>query len=148
MDAYIVWFVGAALLVAVELFAGTLYLLMAAVGAAAAGVVALSGGAVWAQFLAAAVVAMAGFTWLRTRGRGSIGAPEAPKLSFDVGQQVEVIERRADGTLRVAYRGSQWDAEIEADAVQKAGAGAGTSEAPFVIREVRGTRLIVGARKD
>ena len=147
MDAYIVWFVGAVLLVAVEMFAGTLYLLMAAAGAAAAGVVALSGGPVWAQFLAAALVAMAGFAWLRTRGRSSIGAAQTPALSFDVGQQVEVIERRADGTLRVAYRGSQWDAEIEAGA----GAGtaaAGTSEAPYLIREVRGTRLIVGARKD
>ena len=134
MEAYIVWFVGAALLVAVELFAGTLYLLMAAAGAAAGGVVALAGGPVWAQFLAAALVAIAGFVWLRKRGRVSIGAAESPKLSFDVGQQVEVLERRPDGTMRVAYRGTQWDAEIET----------GAGDGPYAIREVRGTRLIVG----
>ena len=145
MDPYIVWFVGAALLVAVELFAGTLYLLIAAVGAAAAGGAALAGGAVWTQFLAAALVAIAGFAWLRHRGRNSIGAPQTPKLSFDVGQRVEVLERHSDGTLRVAYRGSHWDAEIEAGAEPVPGAGA--SDAPYVIREVRGTRLVVGARK-
>ena len=137
MDAYIVWFIGAALLVAVELFAGTLYLLMAAAGATAGGVAALAGGPGWAQFLAAALVAIAGFWWLRKRGRASIGAAESPKLSFDVGQQVEVLERRPGGSARVAYRGTQWDAEIEPDA----------GDGPYAIREVRGTRLIIGARK-
>ena len=137
MDAYIVWFVGAALLVAVELFAGTLYLLMAATGALAGGMVALAVGPVWAQFLTAALVAIAGFAWLRKRGRASIGAAESPKLSFDVGQQVEVLERRPDGTMRVAYRGTQWDAEIEP----------GAGDGPYAIREIRGTRLIVGAHK-
>ena len=137
MDAYIIWFVGAALLVAVELFAGTLYLLMAAVGAAAGGAVALMGGPEWAQFLAAALIAIVGFAWLRQRGRNSIGAAETPKLSFDVGQPVEVLERRQDGTARVFYRGTQWDAEIAPDA------GVG----PYLILEVRGTHLVLGARK-
>ena len=138
MSDYIVWFVGAALLVAVELFAGTLYLLMAALGAAGAGVVALAGGPVWGQFLAAGLIAICGFAWLRQRGRNAMGAPASPKLSFDVGQMVEVVERRPDGTLRVAYRGSQWDAELAADA----------GEGPYLIREVRGTRLVIGARQN
>ena len=137
MDAYIIWFVGAALLVAVELFAGTLYLLMAAVGAAAGGVLALMGGPEWAQFLAAALIAIAGFSWLRQRGRSSIGAAETPNLSFDVGQPVEVLERRPDGTARVFYRGTQWDAEIAPDA----------GDGPYMILEVRGTHLVLGARK-
>ena len=155
MSDYIVWFVGAALLVAVELFAGSLYLLMAALGAAGAGVVALAGGPVWGQFFAAGLIAISGFAWLRMRGQSAIGGAQASNLSFDVGQQVEVIERRTDGTLRVAYRGSQWDAQLHAEAVAGAGpvadaaaVNAAAGEGPYFIREVRGTRLILGARKN
>ncbi len=137
MDSYIVWFLAAALLVAVELFAGTLYLLVVAVGAVAGGVVSLAGGVVWMQFAAAASVAMAGFAWVRLKGGNAAKSVTDSPLSFDAGQLVEVLERRANGSLRVAYRGSHWEADVEPDAGPE----------PYVVREVRGTRLLVGARK-
>lgn len=137
MDNYIVWFIAAALMVAAELFAGTLYLLVIALGAVAGGAVSLAGGAVWMQFAVAALVAVAGFVWVRRKGRGTSDASPSTNLSLDVGQPVEVVERRVDGSLRVAYRGSQWDADLE----PAAGNG------PYAVKEVRGTRLLLAARK-
>ncbi len=137
MDNYIVWFIAAAVVVAAELFAGTLYLLVVSLGAVAGGVASLAGGAIWMQFAGAALVAVAGFGWLRRKGRAAANANAPVSLSFDMGQPVEVVGQHADGSLRVAYRGSQWDADLEP------GAGAG----PYAIKEVRGTRLYLAARK-
>lgn len=137
MDNHIVWFIAAALMVAAELFAGTLYLLVIALGAVAGGAVSLVGGAFWMQFAVAALVAVAGFVGVRRKGRGITNASLSTSLSLDAGQPVEVVERRADGSLRVAYRGSQWDADLEP------GAGNG----PYAVKEVRGTRLFLAARK-
>lgn len=137
MDNHIVWFIAAALMVAAELFAGTLYLLVIALGAVAGGAVSLAGGTVWMQFGGAALVAVAGFGWVRLKGRSTANASPSTSLSLDAGQPVEVVERRADGSLRVAYRGSQWDADLEP------GAGNG----PYAVKEVRGTRLFLAARK-
>lgn len=137
MDNYTLWFIAAAVVVAAELFVGTLYLLVVALGAGAGGVIALVGGAVWMQFAAAALIAVAGFGWVRRKSRSTVNASPSTGLSFDAGQPVEVVEQREDGSLRVAYRGSQWDADREP------GAGGG----PYVIKEVRGTRLLLAARK-
>ncbi len=137
MDNYIVWFIAAALMVAAELFAGTLYLLVIALGAFAGGAVSLAGGAVWMQFAVAALVAVAGFGLVRLKGRSAANAGSLTTLSLDAGQPVEVVERRVDGSLRVAYRGSQWEADLES----------GAGDGPYAVKEVRGTRLFLAARK-
>ena len=137
MDNYIAWFIAAAVMVAAELFAGTLYLLVIALGAVAGGAISFAGGTVWMQFAGAALVAVAGFGWVRRKGRSTANASPSTSISFDAGQPVDVVEQREDGSLRVAYRGSQWDADLEP--------GAGTG--PYAIKEVRGTRLLLGARK-
>jgi membrane protein implicated in regulation of membrane protease activity len=141
MDAHVIWLVAAGLLVAIEMTTGTFYLLMIAIGAVAAGVAALAGAMLVGQFLAAATISVVGIFVVRKRRVGLRGAGEKTNIAFDAGQAVEVIERHADGSLRVAYRGSQWDAELE-DGVQPA-----THPVSYRIKEMRGSRLVLTARK-
>jgi len=136
MQAYVIWFIGAFVLVVAELMSGTLYLLIIGAGAAAAGVLALAGAGFAAQLATAAVVSVAGIgvmRWLKIGG-GRRGA-HAKSLAFDIGQVVEVIEERPDGSLRVNYRGTQWDATLE-----------GAGGARLVIKEIRGNTLILVAQ--
>ncbi len=136
MDPYILWFAAAGALIAAELVTGTFYLLMIAAGAAMAALIALAGAGMVGQFICAAVVSVAGCAFLRMRGIGGRQSGEKTNIAFDTGQAVEVLERRADGTLRVNYRGTQWDASLET----------GAGEGPYVIRQMRGNQLILGAR--
>ena len=140
MDIYVIWFIAAGALVAVELLSGSFYLLMIALGVAAGGVASLAGLAMVWQFLVAALVAVAGILALRRRGLRPHVPGESSNLVFDVGQAVEVVERRPDGSLRVFYRGTHWDAEIEP------GTGASDAAASYVIKATRGSRLILTAR--
>ena len=136
MDPYILWFAAAGALIAVELVTGTFYLLMIAAAAAMASLIALGGVGMVGQFICAALVSVAGCTFLRMRGIGIRQRGENTNIAFDTGQAVEVVERRADGTFRVNYRGTQWDASLEP----------GAGEGPYVIRQMRGSQLILGAR--
>ena len=136
MQAFMIWFIAAFALVIAELLSGTLYLLVIGAGAAVAGVIALAGLGFAAQFAVAALVSVAGIAVVHKLklGRSRGGAPRR-NLSFDAGQAVEVIERRPDGSLRVNYRGTQWDAQVE---------GAGGEH--LVIKETRGNTLILVAQ--
>jgi membrane protein implicated in regulation of membrane protease activity len=137
MQPYIVWFVAAFALVAAEMLTNTFYLLVVAIGAAAGGAVALTGAGFGWELAVAAVVTAAGIAVLRTMNIGLNLRRRRTNLTLDVGQTVEVIERRPDGSLRVNYRGSQWDAELEGPFV----AG------PLYIRHTRGSTLIVSATR-
>ena len=57
MQAYVVWWIVAAVLVAVELTSGTFYLLVYGIAAVVAGLAAWFGAGVTAQLLIAAVIA-------------------------------------------------------------------------------------------
>jgi membrane protein implicated in regulation of membrane protease activity len=110
MDAYWIWWIFAAVLIGVELLHGTYYLL--AVGAA----VALGGVAAWLgagkpmQFAVAGVLGVL-LTIAAHRWRIARAMPP-PQPSLDVGQSVQVRTWNPDGTARVAYRGTEWDAEL------------------------------------
>ena len=136
MQAFMIWFIAAFALVIAELLSGTLYLLVIGAGAAAAGVIALAGPGFAVQFAVAAIVSVAGIAVVHKLklGRARAGAHRR-NLSFDAGQAVQVIERRADGSLRVNYRGTQWDAQVE-----------GAESEHLVIKETRGNTLILVAQ--
>lgn len=138
MDASVIWFLAAVGLVALELVTGTLYLLMIALGAGAAGLAAYWGVGPVTQFLVAGGVSVLGSFWARRR-QGAAGAGQDP-TSFDTGQPVEVIETRPDGSLRVAYRGSHWDAELAPDVPADAGPSG------YRIQAMRGSRLVLTSR--
>jgi membrane protein implicated in regulation of membrane protease activity len=105
-----IWWIAAAVLVGAELLTGTFYLLAVGVAAAIGGVTAWLGASLPVQFLVAGacgvVLTIAAHQWRMRR------APALPQAPLDVGQAVHVERWNPDGTARVAYRGSHWDAEL------------------------------------
>jgi len=144
MQAYVIWFIAAFALVGAELLAGTFYLLVVGLGLAAGGVGDLLGLGFGLQIMVAAVVAVAGMFLLRGTHVGALlrRGKTRGRPSLDIGQSVQVIERRADGSLRVDYRGTQWDAEAEGPLPEGQPGNMGT----LYIRAMRGNTLIVAAQ--
>ena len=131
------WFIVAGVLVIAELFSGTFYELMIALGLVMGGLAALLGWSVSIQILIAAAVAVAATSLLH---RSRFGAPSRkdagrdPNVNIDIGQRVEVLAW--DGArARVMYRGAPWDVELAPGTAAVAGS--------FVIVEIRGSCLIV-----
>jgi len=130
------WWIAAGLLVAGELATGTFYLLMLAVGCAAAALAGHAGAGLVAQTSVAALFGGGAVAaWRRKR----LGTPprvrlEAnPDVNLDVGEQVQVEAWDADGTARIHYRGTSWRARFTGDGVPAPGA--------HVIDEVRHNEL-------
>jgi membrane protein implicated in regulation of membrane protease activity len=139
MSDWSMWLLAAGVLVVLELLTGTFYLLMIAVGLAAGAAVAFAGGSGPLQTVTAAVVGVlaTGLLYRSKYGKSSgVDAAVDPNVNMDIGQTVSVPAWQ-DGMARVMYRGALWDVEL----------APGASPAPglYTIREVRGSRLIVGA---
>jgi membrane protein implicated in regulation of membrane protease activity len=134
MQAYVVWWIVAAVLVAVELTSGTFYLLVYGIAAVVAGLAAWFGAGVTAQLLIAAVIAAVGTLALRHWSR-STAHPESTVQDMDIGQPVQV-ESWQGGRGQVKYRGALWDAEAESASTDSA--------QPLVIRAVKGNTLVLG----
>ncbi len=137
MNDWMIWLVITGVLVAFELFTGTFYVLMIAVGTAFGTIAALMGMTPALQFLIAAVIGLAA-TGLLHRSR--FGRPlkqnaaRDPNVNLDIGQSV-IVDTWIDGSARVMYRGAMWDLDLAPGAIP----GAGT----FKIVEIRGSRLVV-----
>lgn len=142
MTAWMVWFGLAGILVVLEMFTGTFYLLMIAIGLVAGGLTAISAGSMPLQLLVAAIVGVIGTYGLRRSKWGKTSKRDArrdPNVNLDIGQTL-VVDEWTGGqggvrTSRVMYRGALWDVELEAGAQGRPGT--------YVIREVRGNRLVV-----
>ncbi|MDO9006393.1 MAG: NfeD family protein [Aquabacterium sp.] len=109
------WWIAAGVIVGLELLTGTFYLLMLALGAAAAAISAQMGHPLSTQMLIAGVVGgVAALGWHLKRQRSKDHAQSEgranPDLHLDLGQTVEVAQWSADGRTRVHYRGADWDA--------------------------------------
>jgi membrane protein implicated in regulation of membrane protease activity len=132
------WWVAAGALVAAELFAGSFYMLMLALGCAAGALSAHLGAGYSTQVFTAALVG-AGTTavWHYRRARSPRSAPVESNrdANLDIGQTLQVPAWEGDGTARVSYRGSAWSVQFQ-------GAGAPTP-GEHVIVAVQGNRLIV-----
>jgi membrane protein implicated in regulation of membrane protease activity len=142
MTDWIIWFVIAGVLVMLEMATGTFYLLMIAIGLAAGGLAALTGAGSTLQFITAAVVGAAVTFALRRSRLGKVhktNSTRDPNVNLDIGQTVAVEEwksiQEGTSTSRVMYRGAMWDIELDSGEIARPGL--------FVIREVRGNRLIV-----
>ena len=134
MAAWIVWLALAGILVILEMFSGTFYLLMIALGMVAGALAAWLNLSAEVQILLAALVgAMAALALRRRRPRGTDAARD-PNINLDIGQSLH-ISHWHQGTARAMYRGALWDVELAHGAHPRTG--------QFVIREVRGSRLIV-----
>lgn len=136
LSASSLWWVLAGLLVAAEMLTGTFYLLMLALGSAAAALAAHAGLALSGQLLAAGLVG-GGATalWHLRRASAPRSAPAASNrdVNLDVGQTVHVDAWGAEGECRVQYRGAAWSARY---------AGSGTpAPGEHEISAVHGSRL-------
>jgi membrane protein implicated in regulation of membrane protease activity len=141
MADWMSWLIMTGMLVILELFTGTFYLLMIAIGLAAGGLVALAGAGFAAQALAAGLVGVCatGLLYRSRFGRGARrgGGNDAARdrnVNLDIGQQV-TVPAWDNGRARVMYRGALWDVELGQGATPRAG--------DFRIVEVQGSRLVV-----
>jgi membrane protein implicated in regulation of membrane protease activity len=135
--AYWIWWIIGGGLVVAELVTGTFFLLALGVAFGIGGLAALFGAGFEIQLMIAGIVAIAGIL-LAHRWRGRKSQPP-PEPVFDVGQTVRVQAWNPDGTARVAYRGTLWQAETAAPNVPRGDT--------MVIVGVRGSTLIIADRK-
>ncbi len=136
-DAVIWWTLAGAAIV-VELLTGTFYLLMLALGLAAAALSAHAGASSVVQMLVAAVVGGGAVnTWRLLRGRRAkpLAAGANPDANLDVGATVRVEAWNPDGSASVKYRGAQWSV------MHRPGQVPTTGEHRVV--EIIGSRLVV-----
>ena len=110
------WWIGAGVLIVLELMHGTFYLLMVALGFIAAAFAHLAGLDLSLQLGVAAAVSLAAMLLLRKSrfGRKTRTRAEAahnPDVNLDIGSTLTVSEWH-DGHARTNYRGASWDVEL------------------------------------
>jgi membrane protein implicated in regulation of membrane protease activity len=137
MSVYWTWWIAAAILIGAELVTGTFYLLAVGIAVALGGVAALLGAGMPVQFAVAGVLGVV-LTVAAHRWRLAHATPPA-QPSLDVGQAVHVQTWNPDGTARVAYRGSNWDADLAAPDVPR-------GETMYIVA-TRGSVLVLSDRK-
>jgi membrane protein implicated in regulation of membrane protease activity len=142
MSQWIMWILAAGVLLILEMFTGTLYLLMMSIGLVAGGVAALAGASLPGQFLIASIVGIVATFGLRRSKFGRLPTGDAsrdPNVNLDIGQTLIIDGWRNAGnetyTARAMYRGAMWDVDLQS--------GEAATSGQFIIREVRGSRLVV-----
>ena len=142
MNDWMMWLLLAGIVVILELFSGTFYLLMIAIGMVAGGACAFFGvGSEW-QMIGAGIVGAVATVLLHKSKYGwtkrSKSATRDPNVNLDIGQQIHVHAWHDQGngrySARAMYRGAEWDVELR----DNSAAGG-----QFVIDEIVGSRLIV-----
>ncbi len=132
------WWLMAGTAVGIELVTGTFYLLMLAIGLAAAALAAHAGASLTAQIVVAALVG-AGTVLAWRRYQQSQPAAMNHKanrdVNLDIGETVNVETWNPDGTSSVRYRGANW-------AVSSVSGGP-LATGPHQVVEVVGSRLMV-----
>jgi membrane protein implicated in regulation of membrane protease activity len=133
-----VWWVVTGVLVAVELATGSFYLLMVALGAAAAAIAAHLGLGANAQLVIGAIIgagAVAAWHMKRSREPAGLAAAENRDVNLDIGETVQVNDWDAQGGGSTQYRGARWQVRLIGTGVPPSGS--------FVIRRVEANRLFV-----
>lgn len=132
------WWLLAGAAVALELLTSTFYLLMIAIGFAAAAIAVHLGAGLTAQILVAAVVgggAVVAWHLTRDRSRTELPAQANANVNMDIGETVQVNAWNSDGTANVQYRGANWTVMHRA--------GVSPSLGAHRVAEVVGNRLLV-----
>jgi membrane protein implicated in regulation of membrane protease activity len=135
------WWLGAGVLVVLELFSGTFYMLMVALGFVAAGIAHWAGIGLDPQLaIAAGVAAAAVFLLRRSRfgRRVRKDASRNPDVNLDIGATLTVPDWH-DRRARASYRGADWDVELAPGEPEDARL--------YEITALRGSCLIVAAKK-
>lgn len=132
-----VWLAGAVVLVIMEVLSGTFYLLAMAVGFAAGAVAFWLGASLPAQIMVAAITALFAAIALRFWKKTHVDSIPTD-LGADFGQPVTVLDWKSENTVRVQYRGTQWNAVLAPGAQS----GLGT----YVIHSINGSELVLTDR--
>ena len=70
---------------------------------------------------------------------GIVAAPPGWQVLIDVGQEVQVLAWNDNGTARVNYRGTQWDATVASPAEARA-------QTMYIV-DTRGSTLVIASAK-
>ncbi|GGD52835.1 NfeD family protein [Caballeronia grimmiae] len=137
----LIWWIAAGVLIVTELFTGTFYLLMIALGLLAGGIAFAVGLELHVQLGVAALVALVAVVLLRRSRFGSWKRRDASRdtaVNLDIGATVEVAQWH-DRRARAMYRGAEWDVEL----------APGESEGArlYCITALEGSRLVVAAKR-
>ena len=137
MADFWIWWILAALLVGLELATGTFYLLAVGIAFLFGGLVAWAGASLPIQMVVGGVLSgvalVVAHHWRKRVTKGG------PMPSIDRGQSVRVREWNPDGTARVEYRGTQWNAELAASDTTRA--------STMYIVGTRGSTLVLSDRR-
>jgi membrane protein implicated in regulation of membrane protease activity len=137
MAHFWIWWILAALLIGLELATGTFYLLAVGIAFVLGGVAAWLGASLPMQMIiGGALSAIALGVAHYARKRIAVPPSMAP---LDRGQAVRVHKWNADGTARVEYRGTQWNAELAAPDTARA--------VTMYIVATRGSTLVLSDRR-
>ena len=137
MSESTIWWLLAGAAVGIELVTGTFYLLMLAIGLAAAAIASHLGLSLTWQLVTAAVVGGGAVVlWHTLRGDqpGRLPAQSNSDVHIDIGEAVFVDNWNVDGTTNVKYRGSNWAAITH---------GSAPSTGQHRIKELLGNRLVL-----
>lgn len=141
MESSTAWWIGAGVLLALEMTTGTFYLLMLSLGAVAAALAAQSGWGLSGQITVAALVALvAVIGWHLWRGRqrqaqGASSARAERSVHLDIGEELQIDAWSPEGQASVRYRGAQWTAVLQA--------GQPAAPGRHRVVELTGNRLVV-----
>ncbi len=129
-----IWWLITGGLIAAELMSGTFYLLMLALGAAAAALAAHLGMGLTFQLVTAALIGgSAAVLWRQKSLRHEAKVP--PELHLDIGETVEVSAWDVNGTAQVKHRGANWTAVCASAQTPAPG--------PHRIQTIQGSRLVL-----
>ncbi|MCO5103896.1 MAG: NfeD family protein [Burkholderiaceae bacterium] len=138
MEESTIWWLLAGGMVVAELITGTFYLLMVALGLAAAALVAHANLPLTGQIVTAAVVgggAVVAWHFAKRRRPGDPSARADRSVNLDVGETIVIDSWNADGTTTVKYRGATWTAIHRPGVTPSTGA--------HRVAELVGSRLLV-----
>ncbi len=113
MENTTLWWLVTGLAVVIELATGTFYLLMLAIGSAAAAIAAHAGASFTVQMIVGSIVGGATvFAWYKYKKlhHTEPTAQANHNVLLDIGETVNVSAWNPDGTTQVQYRGAQWTA--------------------------------------
>ena len=97
------WFIAAVAVLVVEMFVGTLYLLIISAALAGAGAASL-------LFDGAAAISAVGLFWLHGFIKRRRTPADEVSNDLDIGQTVKILRRVSEGQYEVSYRGTTWQA--------------------------------------
>lgn len=108
-----IWFILAAALLILELFTGTIYLMVVSAALFGAGLVAWFAADTAAAISTAAVLSAVGIWWARSWIRRHRKPQEIENLAndLDIGQTVQISRHLHSAYYEVVYRGTHWQAQ-------------------------------------